>query len=325
MKRAGDPYQRYVRRMLLALGCYLLVAATCTTLVDPWRVLRMPWALDSLEAYRDFGDAHRTGKAGLAMDPAGWDVAYIGSSRFEMGLTTEHPAFGGKRVVNLGLAGGLLPENTAMARFAIRRNPGLKTLLFGVDSGDLTSRVDLSGQTDFSRSPLAEGQSAVESSLRYLTGVRALGESCKVLSNRIQGIQSKYTLSGQRVGKLGDNPPLRSHVEARRGFYQSQARAFDTPEQSRFNQSKERLLAGLLEEARAAGAEVVMVMTPRHALMQVHPRDDEPPEATWERERRALAALCARINALPAAGPPVRFLDFCTFSELNIQPPPRPG
>jgi len=68
-----------------------------------------------------------------------------------------------------------------------------------------------------------------------------------------------------------------------------------------------------------------MVMTQSHGLMQVHPRDDAPPEAPWERERRALAALCARINALPAAGPPVRFLDFCTFSELNIQPLPGPG
>jgi hypothetical protein len=312
-------FARYTRRFVGVVACYLAVAAITTTLVDPWRVLRLPWALESLEDYRDFSDAHRTGKAGLAMDPRGWDAAYIGSSRFEMGLSAGHPALAGKRVVNLALAGGLIPENTAMARFAMRRNPGLKTLLVGVDSGDLTSRVDLTGQTDFSRSPLAEGQSPVESRLRYLLGVRAFGESCKTIASYLRGKQSKYTPQGQRVGGLGGYPPVRGYVEAAAETYRAQARAFDSSEQSRFNTRKESLLEDFLTEARAAGVEVILVMTPRHALMQVHPASDEPAEAPWERERRALAAMCERINGLSLKGPPVRFLDFCTFSPLNTQ------
>jgi hypothetical protein len=317
-------FARYTRRFVGAVVCYLALAAATTTLVDPWRVLRLPWALERLEDYRDFSDAHRTGKAGLAMDPRGWDVAYIGSSRFEMGLAAEHPSLAGKRVVNLALAGGLIPENTAMARYAMRRNPGLKTLLVGVDSGDLTSRVDLTGQTDFSRSPLAEGQSPVESRLRYLLGVRAFGESCKTIGSHLRGKRSKYTPQGQRVGGLGAYPPVRSYVEAADETYRAQARAFDSPEKSRFNPRKESLLEDFLTEARAAGVEVILAMTPRHALMQVHPASDEPAEAPWERERRALAAMCERINALPLEGPSVRFLDFCTFSPRNTQALP-PG
>jgi len=65
--------------------------------------------------------------------------------------------------------------------------------------------------------------------------------------------------------------------------------------------------------------EVILVMTPRHALMQVHPSSDDPPAAPWERERRALAAMVGRINSLSLKGPPIRFLDFCTFSPLNTQ------
>lgn len=318
-------HRRYARRLLAALALYLAAAAVLTTLVDPWRVIRAPWAIAALEDYRDFSDAHRTGKAGLAMDPKGWDLAYVGSSRIEMGLPTDHPALGTQRVVNLALAGGLIPENTAMARFTMRHNRRLKTLLLGVDSGDLTSRTDLSGQTDFSRSPLSPGQSPVESLLRYLTGVRAVGESCKTLIGKIQGVKSKYTRTGQRVGGLDGYPPVRGSVEAKHDGYRAQARAFDTPEQSAFNEHKAKLLKELVVEARAAGVAVVLVMTPRHALMQVHPVNDTPQEAPWERERRALAALCERVNAMNLSGPPVRFLDFCTFSPLNTQALPAAG
>lgn len=312
-------HRRYARRLLAGLALYLAAAALLTSLVDPWRVIRAPWALAALEDFRDFGDAHRTGKAGLAMDPDGWDIAYIGSSRLEMGLPTDHPAFGTKRVVNLALAGGLIPENMAMARFAMRHNRRLKTLLLGVDSGDLTSRTDLSNQTDFSRSPLAPGQSPVENLLRHLTGVRAVGESCKTLIHKTQRVKSKYTRGGQRVGGLDGYPPVRGSVEAQRDTYRARATAFAAPERSTFNERKAALLTELVGEARKTGVEVVLILTPRHALMQVHPLEDAPAPAPWEIERRAIAALCQRINAMPVAGPPVRFLDFCTFSPLNTQ------
>lgn len=312
-------YKTHAILFLAVIGVYLLLAFILTTTADPWRVLRMPWALKSLEEYRDFSDAHRTGKAGLAMDPKGWDIAYVGSSRIEMGLTTDYADFGDKRVVNLGMAGGLIDENTAMARFAIRKNPDLKTILFGIDSGDLTSRVNLSGQTDFHRSPLAEGQSSVERTLGYTVGVRALMESVYTYSNRAKGIKSKYTLTGQRVGSLGDAPPLRPYVVARRDFYRSQSRAFDTPEQSALNKQKLEKLSAFLEDARAAGIRVIIIVTPRHALMQIHPTQDAPQDAAWERERRELAGVCEVINAKNLKGPEIRFLDFCTFSALNTQ------
>jgi hypothetical protein len=257
-----NAYKTHALRFLAVIGVYLLFAFVMTTTADPWRVLRMPWAMDSLEEYRDFSDAHRTGKAGLAMDPQGWDIAYFGSSRIEMGLTTDYPGFGGKRVVNLGMAGGLIDENTAMGRFAIRQNPKLKTILLGIDSGDLTSRVNLSGQTDFHRSPLAQGQSSVERTLGYTVGVRALMESIDVFTSRAKGIPSKYTLTGQRVGSLGETPPLRPFVVARQDFYRSQARAFDTPEQSALNKEKLRKLSDFLNEAKNADVQVILIITP---------------------------------------------------------------
>lgn len=323
MPQPRQRYKSYAIRFVAVVCLYLLVTVTLTTTVDPWRVLRMPWALSSLEEYRDFSDAHRTGKAGLALDPKGWDIAYIGSSRLEMGLPTEYEGFGDKRVVNLAMAGGLIEENTAMAQFAIKKNPNLKTILFGIDSGDLTSRMDLSGQTDFHRSPLAKGQSTVERSLGYMTGVRSLTESLVVVSNRLKNTKSKYTLTGQRVGNLGDPPPFRDYIAARTAIYLSQARAFDTPEQSPLNMGKYNTLATFLEESREAGIEIIMIMTPRHALMQVHPREDAPKSAPWERERRELTTLCQKINAMKLKGPEIRFLDFCAFSPLNSQPLPQ--
>ena len=322
MSSKRHPFSRYVIRFGIVIGIYLLLATTFTTTVDPWRVLRMPWALDSLEEYRDFSDAHRTGKAGLAMDPKGWEIAYFGSSRIEMGLTTDYAGFEGKRVVNLGLAGGLTEENTAMAKFAIRKNPNLKTILFGIDSGDLTSRVNLTGQTDFLRSPLAEGQSIVERNLGYLTGVRALTESFVVVSNRFKDKKSKYELTGQRVGNLGEPPPLRDYVEIRKPFYQSQARAFDTTEDSPLNMEKFALLSDFLEETRAAGIRIILVIPPRHALMQIHPVANDPAAAPWVRERTELAELCEKINSMDLSGEKITFLDFCTFSPLNTQPLP---
>ncbi len=322
MTSKRKPYKTYAIRFIAVIGVYLLLAFVMTTTADPWRVLRMPWALGSLEEYRDFSDAHRTGKAGLAMDPQGWDIAYVGSSRIEMGLTTDYEGFGDKRVVNLGMAAGLIDENTAMARFAIRRNPDLRTVLLGIDSGDLTSRVNFSGQTDFHRSPLAEGQSGVERTLGYTVGVRALIESIDVFSNRAKDIKSKYTLTGQRVGSLGKAPPFRPFIVERRDFFRSLARAYETPEQSALNKEKLGKLREFLGEARGSGISVIMIITPRHALMQIHPTDDAPEEAAWERERRELARLCEKINAMDSVGPEVRLLDFCMFSTFNTQPLP---
>lgn len=315
-------YKTHALRFLAVIGVYLLLAFVMTTTADPWRVLRMPWALESLEEYRDFSDSHRTGKAGLAMDPEGWDIAYVGSSRIEMGLTTAYAGFGTQRVVNLGLAGGLIDENIAMGRFVARQNPKLKTILLGIDSGDLTSRMNLSGQTDFGRSPLSDGQSDVERTLGYMVGVSALTESLVVFSNHAKDIKSKYTLTGQRVGSLGKAPSFRPFIKERSDFFRSLARAYDAPEQSALNKEKLEKLTGFLEGARSAGISVIMFVTPRHALMQVHPKDDAPEEAAWERERRELARLCGTINAKKLEGPEIRFLDFCTFSTLNTQPLP---
>jgi hypothetical protein len=326
------PYKIHAFRFLAVIGVYLLLAFIMTTTADPWRVLRMPWALESLDEYRDFGDAHRTGKAGLAMDPEGWDIAYVGSSRFETGLTTDYAGFGTQRVVNLGMAGGLIDENIAMGHFVIRQNPRLKTILLGIDSGDLTSRMNLSGQTDFDRSPLSNGQSDVERTLGYMVGVSALSESFVVFSKRAKDIKSKYTLTGQKfkyaptgqmAGSLANAPSIRPFVTKRSDFFRSFARAHDTPEQSPLNKEKLGKLGKFLEEARVAGISVIMVITPRHALMQIHPKDDAPEEAAWERERCELVRLCEKINAMSAVGPEIRFLDFCTFSELNTQPLPK--
>jgi len=317
-----NAYKTHALRFLAVIGVYLLFAFVMTTTADPWRVLRMPWAMDSLEEYRDFSDAHRTGKAGLALDPQGWDIAYVGSSRIEMGLTTDYPGFGGKRVVNLGMAGGLIDENTAMGRFAIRQNPKLKTILLGIDSGDLTSRVNLSGQTDFHRSPLAQGQSSVERTLGYTLGVRALMESIGVFTNRAKDIKSKYTLTGQRVGSLGNAPPFRQFIVERRDFFRSLARAHESADQSALNEEKLGKLRAFLQEARVAGVSVIMIITPRHALMQIHPTDDAPQKAAWERERRELVRLCEEINTMESVGSEIRLFDFCTFSTLNTQPLP---
>lgn len=322
---AADPYRRYAKRLLLALAGYLVVASAVTALVDPWRVLRTPLALASLEPYRDFSDAHRTGKAGLAMDPAGCDMVYIGSSRLEMGLPTDHPAFGNQRVVNLALAGGLIPENTAMARFAMRRNPGLRTMVLGVDTGDLTSTVDLSGQTDFHRSPLADGQSPTERTLRYLTGVRALGESVKLLANRAKGKVSKYTPGGQRVGGLSVPPDIRAYVGARPSAYSSKAHAFESEATLRVNTRKVRMLSNLLADARRAGVRLIVLLPPRHSLMQIHPVEDAPDLAPWLVDRKLLAGLCEEVNRLDAKGPPVELWDFCTFNRITDLALPAPG
>lgn len=325
MTSRKDPYRKYAKRFLLALAVFFAIASAVNALVDPWRVLRTPLALASLEPYRDFSDAHRTGKAGLAMDPAGCDMVYIGSSRLEMGLPTEHPAFGKQRVVNLALAGGLIPENTAMARFAMRRNPGLRTIILGVDTGDLTSTIDLTGQTDFGRSPLAEGQSPTERTLRYLTGVRALGESVKVLVNRAKGKESKYTPGGQRVGGLGSLPNVRDHVAERATTFCARAQAFRTDADRHVNARKERKLRDFLSEARRAGVRVVVLLPPRHSLMQIHPTEDAPDIAPWLVERRLLAGICQDVNRQEASGPPVELLDFCTFNHITDLPLPAIG
>ncbi|HSI07553.1 MAG TPA: hypothetical protein VK985_03115 [Rariglobus sp.] len=316
-------FKRYILRIGTVMVTGLILSFVLTTAVDPWRVNRMPWMLDGLDIYRDFSDHHRTGKAGLAKDPAGWDVAYIGSSRIEIGLATDPIGLVGRRVVNLGLPGGMTKETMAMARYALDHNPRMSLLVIGVDCGDLTSTLDISRQTDFFVSPLADGQFSLDRQLRYWIGVRAVEESILTLSNYFKGAVSKYTPQGQRPRVLGSFPDIRAHVSGRFRFYQSQARAFDSESIAPVNSEKRQLIKEVLIRARGAGIRVIVIIPPRHVLTQIHRASDVTEEAPWARDRRALAELCSEANRIELSGPLIELRDFYTFNTLTSLPLPK--
>ncbi|OKY26726.1 hypothetical protein [Thalassotalea sp. PP2-459] len=64
------------------------------------------------------------------------DVLLMGNSRVEMGLSPYHPAFEGKKVYNLGLAGATLHSQIDHIYHAINTSPNLETIVFGLDFFD---------------------------------------------------------------------------------------------------------------------------------------------------------------------------------------------
>lgn len=315
MKRR--PIRIYTRWLVAAILLYLGCSAIITSFVDPWRIIAAPWAPKSLEPWRDPSEVVRTGKVAFA-NRGTWEAATIGSSRIEIALSPEHPVFADTRVINLGMAAANLYETVPMAHKAIDRNPELKTLIFGVEAGDLHSDSDSREVTDYYQSPLYPNHSTIELSVNYIFGASAFKDSIATLQRAITKtapMRNEYGLWTQPK----DPPNIRRYMEYlfAEGFLESNKPWEAVAED--FSQEKADLLKGLVTRCQAEGIRLYVVIPPQHALKLMHPTNDRPDELPWEIDLRALVTICAGANQQQPDQPQVELWNFSTFSPWSTE------
>lgn len=318
MKR--NPIQVYTRWLVTAILVYLLCSAVLTTFVDPWRIIAAPWAPKSLEPWRDPSEVVRTGKVAFA-NRGIWEVAAVGSSRVEIALSPQHPAFADTRAINLGMAAANLYETVPLAHKAIDKNPDLKTIIFGVEAGDLHSDLDRRKVTHYYQSPLYANSSKIELGVNYVFGASAFKDAIATLKRAMTKTapeRNEYGLWTQPK----DPPNIRQYMEYlfNEGFLESNKQWEATPED--FSPEKADLLKGLIARCQNGGIQVHVIIPPQHALKLMHPRENRPAELPWEIDLRALVEICAEANRQRPDQPQVTLWNFSIFSPWSSEPLP---
>lgn len=324
MKARSHP-RRYVALLLGTAILATLVAALVNTRVDPWRVTGAPWADPALDPYRDISAATRTGKAGLVRSRGDWQAAIFGSSRVISTFDPQAAGWAGVKAVNLGMPGAFLHENVATAEYFLKHQKA-KTLVFGVDPGDLTSPSDTRPMSDFFSSPLHPG-GALDRELRYVFGVSTFEASLETLSQKSKNQLGEYNAHGLRDrprgggggggGAAGTSGSSRQ-LEFIRNRFIDDARVARTDD-TRLDAAKARKLEALMVRCRDRGARLVVFLQPNHVLLRAQSADLGAGVLPFETDRRALADMVARVNASPHPGPPVELWDFYSFHPYNTE------
>lgn len=316
------PFAKFLRWFWLLLGVYCAITAILSLTVDPWRINNTRLSLDFLDPSREISNTVRVGKAALA-NKSDWETVILGSSRIEIGLDPKHPAFEGKRTVNLAMAAANLYETVPAGNYILDRNPKLKTLILGIEAGDLHNDFDSRKYTRFYQSPFADNNRSIERGINQIIGGRTLADSIATIQRHLKGTRPKRNQFGQW---LQPNHPanLRKYVEStfQMGFESSDDAWALRPQKLR--DQKAGLLAGFIRRVRESGIKMHLVVSPQHALKQIHPTLDEPTGICWEHDLLALAEICKEANAAPINGPPVSLWSFLAFNEYTSRILPRP-
>jgi len=317
--------RRYQTFFLLLLIGTVLAGLAINAWVNPWRVLPSPLSSAKMEPYRAIESAwNRTAKAGMVRSGT-WDAGLFGSSRVDIGLDPNHPAFEGLHCGNFGLNAGLIGENHAMFRYFVgRETPRLVVL--ALDATDITTPLAKHNPTDFAMSPLDPEGDPLEREIRYRAGISTLAASGATVTRMVRGQPAEHTPQGFR--RNAEFPENQRQLISTLYLSTTYRMARNHIANGRVAPEKMAMLEDIVAGCREKNARLVIFFTPNHALFQLAFRELGDPDPYFATDRRALADLATRANAAAPAAPPVEVWDFLDGHPLNSTPLPpadKPG
>lgn len=308
-------FARFMRWLMCMLGVYFLITAILSLTVDPWRINNSPLAIDSFDPYREISETVRTGKAALA-NKGGWETVIIGSSRMEIAFDPAHPAFKDQLSVNLAMAAATLTETVPVAHYALDRNPEIRTILFGIEPGDLHNNSDSRKFTDFYNSPFSDNNRSIERTINQVIGGRSLANSIATIRNRSAGVVPKRNQLGLWI-QPAYPPDLRAYVENAFALGHKVTGENWNLRPQDLRSEKVESLTRLIDRIRAAGIDLHLVIPAQHALKMIHPTEDVPTTMPWEADLLELVRICKNSNAKPSKAPPVKLWNFLLFNKYT--------
>ncbi|WP_193211834.1 hypothetical protein [Luteolibacter marinus] len=320
------PYRRFNRVLLGTAGGIVLLFIAFNTWVNPLWVTPAPWTNKDLAEYRPIYRQQRTGKAGLVRSVP-WQVGFFGSSRVDIAYDPMLPGWGDKKVVNLAVSAGTLPETAAIVRYTLDRCP-LETAIVGIDLGDLTGANSGYRTTGFMESPFNPKGDAIERELRYLGGISTFEAAVNTLRNKSKGKLPEYTPQGHRL-RHQDKPDVRKIIyddaiphalrATRRRKHAAQVHQYAG------NEWKMSLLRQILDDTKKHGVRLVLTIPPSHATYISVYEFAGDPDPFFSLDREIMTRLVADSNAAHPDAPPAEIWDFNDYHPLNCEQIPPHG
>lgn len=320
MRLPKQPFRGFSISVLGFSALILLVFTLANTRVNPLWVSKAPWTDDGYADYRPIYRYQRTAKAGIAAARS-WEVAFFGSSRIDIAFDPQLPGWQGKPVANLAVSAGVLPETAAIVHYTLQHSP-LETAIVGIDIGDLMGKGTRYPATGFTESPFNSAADPVEQRLRYYAGISSFQSAVQTIANRQRHRLAEYTPQGHRLrheeaGNVSQVIHRDAIPHALRMIRRRKARPPGEPDAARTG-----LLQQILDETKAAGCRLVLVIPPSHACYQgvfYHESDVDP---VFSKDRSLMVRMVAASNAAHPGSPPAGIWDFNDFHPLNREPVP---
>jgi len=248
-------FKPYLVTAVVVMVLLFALVALVNLWVDPFVVYR---AVSSrrLDTYRD-EIGSRTSKAEL-IKLADYDVLVLGSSRTEVGIDPLHPAWGGKKVYNIGLPSSNISELQCVLNYAHATHRAQSVVLFCDFS--MWGPPDTNG--DFTYSRFNSARSPIEYHIVNLVGLRSLAASARVIARWYRDDPTIYTPQGRRR-HLRLNRTVRAQFDkyTRRYLARMTERGDYRPRPDYLAKLKD-----MLRSCRENGVDVVVVILPYHAV-----------------------------------------------------------
>jgi hypothetical protein len=316
--------RRYITGLFGAIAVTLLVSLITNLVVDPWRITSTPLGLDTLDTHRDYASQIRTGKCGHIRSLPHIGVGIFGSSKVVNALDPQNSAWQRDDVVNFGCTGGFIYESEALCRYLLSRHDP-DTILFGIDPGDLSSKIDTRPIGDFYNSPLGQPKDAINREIRYLVGISTFEDSLATIKSKLTGGTSRFSTRGLRLNTSGKpkTGQLAFLEQLLIGGGSLGVSSFeDGIEGTQMNAEKISLLGNLMIDCRKRGIRFVTFIHPQHALLYAERKYIDHPIVPFEHERRNILQLAEAANALELDAPEVEVWDFADYHPINCEPLP---
>jgi hypothetical protein len=248
-----------------------------------------------------------------------WDILLLGTSRVQMGLDPQHPAFTGKRVYNAGLYGGDFTEIAHAGRVAMER--GTKRIILCVDL--FSFDAEKMSVPDARQSLLNPAINPIEYNLANLLSINAAEQSLYTAENFLLHHPGDH----YPFGLFNDPYLIQRHGRddwVNQGFYElnisPHARAV---RHWRVGAAHLRELADFLDYATRAGIAVDVVQLPMHAIVF----ERYAAENRWEMYDNWLRDVTKVVDGHNRAWPgsQIEFYDFCLHNALTTEAFPAAG
>jgi hypothetical protein len=246
----------------------------------------------------------------------GFENIILGTSRSEIGLDPLSPVFEGRPTYNASLAGAYVYEIERAFSYASEHND-LKRVVLSLDF--FTFYGHMGGVGDFDESGFASGEAAGALSLaKRLITLDELTRSFDTLKDNLSGKKAAYTRFGRRLEIEGQVKRTSALDVMRKTFVKSVLYVSGS-----YDPSGMELIRSIIAACRASDIELVMFISPVHALQLENIRlaGAYPAYEDW---KRSLAKLVDEDAVEHPGLKPIALWDFSGYNSITAGDFPEP-
>ncbi len=251
-----------------------------------------------------------------------YDVVFLGTSRVEVGLDPRSAALAGRRAYNAGLAGTNVVEIEKVGRFLLAIRPPAMIVL-GLDFLAFTDRRGV--EADFAQSGFS-GRPLPLVLLSTLVGAATTAGSVATIADNLGGEHARVREDGflRAVGGYGAGWDGGSEFPRRlRKMFLLNPETYAC---YRYDPDRVRLLRDFVVDARKAGIDVRLFLSPMH-VWQLEALRALGLMPIFQRWRSDMAGIVAAVNGATPEIAPLVLWDFGGYNSITTEdvPAPREG